>query len=146
MAHVGVLIALLIITPKIEQKYRQTLSETMDSINKLSENEKEFKIKCELMHGLTIVFECCGAKGPFDFVPKEKAQQCCKDSTLTKGCADASVDWIKNVSTKLLVIPLAVILFVELVLIVIVPFAIRDISQRQAPPLVWAQAFPDKNV
>ena len=143
VSHGVSLIALLVLSPKIEHQFRIRLNTTMDLINKKHANEKEFKNNCEFIHALSRIFKCCGANGPSDFASSDNLKTCCKVPTPTQGCADASVDWIKNVSTKLLVIPLAVILFVELVLIVIVPFAIRDISQRQAPPLVWAQAFTD---
>ena len=123
MAHVGALIALLVMTPKIEQQYRATLNSTIVAINAQPTDEN----KCKLMLSLSNFFECCGAIGPTELVSKPT---CCKTPIPKQGCADASVDWIKKYSTYLLIIPTAVILFVELVSIVGVPFMIGRISRE----------------
>jgi hypothetical protein len=125
MAHVGALIALLVMTPKIEQQYRVTLNTTIADIN-TPKDQNDAATKCKLMYGLSEFFTCCGAQGPSDFL--DKPSKCCKDSTQTQGCADASIDWIKKYSTYLLIIPTAVILFIELISIVGVPFMIGRIS------------------
>jgi hypothetical protein len=122
IAHVGALIALLVMTPKIEQQYRATLNSTIAAINAQPTDEN----KCKLMLSLSNFFECCGANSPTELTSKI----CCKVPTPTQGCADASVDWIKKYSTYLLIIPTAVILFVELVSIVGVPFMIGRISKE----------------
>jgi hypothetical protein len=124
MAHVGALIALLVMTPKIEQQYRVTLNTTIADIN-TSPDAKIVATKCTLMTELSKFFTCCGAQGPSDFTGSNK---CCKDNTQTQGCADASINWIKKYSTYLLIIPTAIILFIELVSIVGVPFMIGRIS------------------
>ena len=141
VSHGVSLIALLVLSPKIEQQVRVLLNTTMDGINKMPVNGIEFKNNCEFMHALSMIFKCCGANGPSDFASSDNLKTCCINQALKQGCADASVDWIKKYSTYLLIIPIAVILFVELVLIVIVPLVIRDISRPHAqivPPVVWA--------
>jgi hypothetical protein len=136
VSHGLSLVAIFVLSPKIEQQFRVNLNNTMDVINKMPVNLKEFKKNCEFIYTLSVIFKCCGANGPSDFASPENLKTCCMNQTLKQGCADASVDWIQNYSTKLLVIPISVILFVELVLIIIVPLTIREISRPQ-----WAEAF-----
>ena len=130
MAHVGALIALLVMTPKIEQQYRTTLNSTITAINTLPADSNDFKTKCVLMQSLSKFFGCCGANGPTDFTNADNQKNCCQSPVQTGGCADKSVDWIKKYSTYLLIIPTAVIFFIELVSIVGVPFMIARISRE----------------
>ena len=130
MAHLGALIALLVMSSKIETEFRKALNDTIITINNPTTSASELKTKCEIMKGLSNLFTCCGANGPQDFANTANIANCCQDASVKNGCADTSVDAIKKYSIYLLVIPTSVILFIELISIISVPFLIGQISNN----------------
>lgn len=124
MGQVGALIALLVMQPQIESQYKNSLNATVNSINTQASDAEQ---KCALMTALSELFTCCGANGPADFV---SAKKCCMDMTVTTGCSQASIDSIKKYSIYLYVFS-GVIIFIELISIIGVPFMIGRISRMK---------------
>lgn len=129
LLHLAALITLLVMSNTVEKEYRKALNQTVADINNPSTSQSEIQLKCNLMTNISGIFQCCGANSINDF--PNPSYKCCKPEYYTaKGCADLSVDAIKKYSIYLLVIPTAVILFIELISIIGVPFLIASISRK----------------
>lgn len=72
------------------------------------------------MFVISDLFQCCGYNGPNDFIdPANK--KCCQSPTSNAGCGQLAPDKLKTSAINFLVIPSAIILFIEFVQIVAVP-------------------------
>lgn len=133
LVHAVTLIVLLSTMPFIEEHYTDGLNYT---INNLNEN-KEYKENCELMAAFSAVFECCGKKGPSDFLNKTIAETCCspdinnRNETYQDGCLVKSINEYKR-GVNYLIFPSLLILLFELFVMITVPFLIGRIRHYQS--------------
>jgi hypothetical protein len=131
LSHLAALITLLVMSKTVENEYRKALNQTVADINSPSTSVPDRELKCSIMANLSGIFQCCGANNQNDFANSSLSSKCCRpEYVAAKGCADLSVDAIKKYSIYLLIIPTAVILFIELISIIGVPFLIASISRK----------------
>lgn len=129
LAHGIALLVLIFSATTITNEYTAFLNKTVTELK--SSDDKG----CELVLTLSNLFDCCGGfDGPNDFRNKTLAKSCCKldknNMTSNQGCASKSVDYITDKSVELLIIPSGVILAVELLAIVMIPFLIGKAGQK----------------
>lgn len=134
LVHFILLLVLLYGYPSFQDHYKEGLNETITNLN----NYKEFEVNCGLMKGFSAVFECCGSKGPMDFVNASVAIDCCEEDpgtgrTYQDGCGKKAS---KEFSTALncLLIPSVFILLLELIVLTMVPFLIGRVQYYQYLP------------
>lgn len=123
LAHLIAFLVLIFGSKSIEQKYKEGLVNTMKQIN--TGNNTKDPIACDLMKGLSGLFDCCGNEGPGDFNSTMLADKCCqlnaKNMTSQSGCGNASISEVKDNAINLVIIPSAIILLVELFALIMVP-------------------------
>lgn len=128
LAHLISLIVLLFSESSIEGEFRGALNTT---VTKLNENKKpDGSVECIVMTGLSTAFACCGNKGN-DLLPSV-GQICCSNynSTASVGCTDKAISYLKDNAVSFIIIPSGVILLVELIVIVTVPFIMGKIVKK----------------
>merc|ERR1719350_714456 len=128
LAHLIAFFVLLFGTSSIEDSYKKGLTTEMGYINTLYDNSTKHKTACDIMNGLSELFDCCGATGPKDFNSTTPATDCCATSkkgndtiVSTIGCSNKSIKDVKDNATNLVIIPSAIILLVELFALIMVP-------------------------
>lgn len=139
--QLALLIVVLVKAPEIEKSFKKELNETFASIN-----EDNVVEKCKPLHVISEVFKCCGVNGPqdFDILPVELRDNCCFDMNYQKGCADKVVNDINNNSLEFIIIPNIVVLSVELIIIIAVPFLIGRLSKAKEEK--YTSTYNNKNV
>lgn len=115
-------------------------NEIKDGIQKLTtrlNSSETFKnADCDVMKLLSNVLKCCGAESSDDFLNNDKVlYDCCGISNSTiipkvKGCSDATINELNKDSKNLILIPSAVILGIELIIIVATPLMGRSIFRQ----------------
>ena len=135
LAHLIVLIVGAVKIDVVEDFYRKTLNTTMQHLNDPNfQDQAEITSICAAYEFLSQTFTCCGDNGPDDFKLNSTFKtQCCYQETYTLniGCGDKSWDTLKDGVVSFLIIPNAVILGFELIIIVIVPILIRRINKSK---------------
>lgn len=125
LAHLIAFFVLLFGSSSIEDSYKNGLTKQMGYIN--TDNSTKHDTACDIMKGLSELFDCCGAeKGPIDFNSTTLPKDCCAtngNSTVVSqiGCSEKSIKDVKDNATNLVVIPSAIILLVELFALIMVP-------------------------
>lgn len=114
----------------IEDEFRKELNKTMSAINYNNTTATKFTEKCAEMKALSTVFECCGINGPSDFLNQTFVNDCCANKT-TDGCAQKTIDTLTNSGVNIVLIPNGILLGIELILIILVPFLISQIKRRK---------------
>ncbi len=111
LAHLGTFIALLVLTPKLEEDFKNTLNSEVDKINNNGTSSED---KYNLLYNISGIFDCCGANGPNDFQSEEAKNKSCQSTTTTKGCSIALIEFYNRYSLSYIIIPNSVILFFEI--------------------------------
>jgi hypothetical protein len=125
IVHIVFILILIFGSSKVEDEFKKEMT---NAVNKVNSNSTEANDKCELLKSISDVFKCCGDKGPGDF---KNTTACCKDALITKGCTDETIKVIKDNAINLLVIPSVIILVVELLGLIMVPFLIGRIRKEK---------------
>jgi hypothetical protein len=134
LAQVISILVVVFSSSKIEEHYREGLNKTVESINK---QDATWNDKCTLMKSISDIFHCCGANGRSDF--NETLQvKCCQTGKEEFGCADKSINDIKNNVVNLLVIPTSIILGIEFFAMLIVPFLVGRAANKRKNSEVYA--------
>ncbi len=128
LIHLAALIILLVFYPKVEQVLKEELDRQVDNINN---NKNNFISDCAIMKNISSLFECCGSNSPNDIKTQENRLLCCSNAVVN-GCMPTINNLIKRYSNYYIIIPTAIILFIELCALVFVPILICQItSERQ---------------
>lgn len=130
LAHLAALIVLLVSWPAIEKEFKKGLNSTISEFNSGDLFSVSSIQKCNLMFNLSSQFDCCGISSPNDF-SQTVQNKCCKLPLSSKGCFNMGIDKLKEYSIYFLIIPTSVILFIELVSIILVPFLIVSITRHK---------------
>jgi hypothetical protein len=129
------IIALVIIATKsidIEKEFRGSITNTMNKINEKNSTGNEFKESCELMRSFSELFKCCGANNSSDFINEYLIDECCiqrNQSLINVGCSNQVVTFVKSNAIQIVLVPNAIILIIELITILFVPFLINKIRR-----------------
>lgn len=133
ITHTILILVLIFTAPNFDKDYKIGLNLTVSNIN----NQINLENNCELMKGISELFECCGVNGPNDFINKTIPSLCCASYSnnsrrLTKiyekGCIDVSVTKAINEDVHYMIVPSAIILMIELFVAVMIPYFIGRIS------------------
>ena len=89
------------------------------------------------------IFKCCGYNDSLDY-PVLARPDCCVDVT-QPGCADKVVKTFNDEAVNIIVIPNAVVLALELIFIIAVPFLIGRITKAKKKEK-YTPTYGDKNV
>lgn len=134
VAQIIAVLVLVFSSSSIADSYKEKLGDVVKDIqNNQVNNTEDAKKKCALMHGLSDVFKCCGAKGPGDFadVNTTLTGDCCVNKNPNQpGCANKTVDDVEKNVVNLLVIPTAIILVIEFFAIITVPFLVGKAGKK----------------
>lgn len=112
----------------IEDVFHEQLNKTVSILNDPTTKPTVFDENCKIMIALNDAFRCCGVYGPMDF-KYNVSSQCCHIDT-NNGCSSYVVDTVKSNAIKIILIPNSVILVMELIFILMVPFLIMRIKRR----------------
>jgi hypothetical protein len=132
LAHGITLIVAALKSSDIEDEFRKALNRTIDDINNPLTENSTVTADCAALNLLSEIFECCGAQGPSDFINPEYRYECCYSNLTTDGCANKTVNTLKENGVNIIIIPNCSILAVEFLIILMVPFLIGRISRRKA--------------
>lgn len=121
LTHSVLLVALAANTPFAEKLYQQQLNITVERLNQNSINNT---VDCKLMKTISAFGNCCGVNGPQDFHDIKIVADCCASMNQTDGCYSKPIDMLKRNSRNFITIPSSVILVIEFLSILMVPFLI----------------------
>lgn len=128
IVHLAALIVLLVAYGPVQTAFTQAFNSTIQTLN--SAPPSQSNDTCNFMLKISNIFSCCGSTSPNDLNTLAQ-QSCCIQPTPAKGCASLVFDDIKKYSIYLLIIPTAVLLGIELLCIVLVPFLVASISRNK---------------
>ena len=123
LAHGITLIVCAFKASDIEKEFRIALNNTIHDLNDPQTSEEQASAECAALKLISEIFQCCGASGPGDFKNETYITECCVDAEKI-GCADKTVNDIKDNGVNIIIIPNVVILAFELLIIIMVPFLI----------------------
>ncbi len=126
------LIVLLVFYPKIEQVLKDELDRQVNTING-NVNLISFGTDCAIMKNISTIFKCCGSSSPNDIKSINNRRLCCSDTVDfgNTGCTRAINDLIKNYSNYYIIIPTAIILFIEFIALILVPILTCQITSER---------------
>lgn len=130
LAHLAALIVLLVAYPLIEKGFKEVFNSVVTDLQGNTPGSSSYQTNCNLMYNISNIFSCCGGNGPSDLSVSVQGS-CCIKPTPTAGCTNQVFGKIKQISVYLLIIPTAVLLFVELVCAITVPFLVVSISRSK---------------
>jgi len=111
------------------------MSKTIDTLNEfynLNDTTNDvFVRECQLLRDLSTIFLCCGGNSPSDFTNTTLVDDCCSDY-FDIGCTDKVVNDVVMYSKHMIVIPSFIILTIELLAIIMVPFLLRRIKAENS--------------
>lgn len=116
----------------IESEFKNILNTTVAQLNTPDEPSDKLEASCNSLKVLSELFKCCAYSGPDDFrLNATYSTLCCASDEGSKqqGCASKVVSEIKSNGINIVVIPNLVILGVEFVIIILVPFLIGRIRR-----------------
>jgi hypothetical protein len=120
---------------KLEEEFRGAMSKTIDTLNEfynLNDTTNDvFVRECQLLRDLSTIFLCCGGNSPSDFTNTTLVDDCCSDY-FDIGCTDKVVNDVVMYSKHMIVIPSFIILTIELLAIIMVPFLLRRIKAENS--------------
>lgn len=90
------------------------------------------------------IFKCCGYNDSSDYLLPPTRLECCVDVT-QPGCADKVVKTFNDEAVNIIIIPNAVVLALELIFIIAVPFLIGRITKAKKKEK-YTPTYGDKNV
>lgn len=130
LAHGISILVLVFSSSSIEKQFKSSFNSTIDDlITDAFKNSTDFDQKCNLTFAVSKIFKCCGYNGPSDFKETGLAEKCCDQSSKeTSGCGQKVVDDIKKHAVTLLVVPSVIILCIELLGMIMIPFLIGRIK------------------
>jgi hypothetical protein len=122
LAHAAAFIAYFVYAPQlntqIQKSFNQTISSNSSDTNQIG-----------LLYGVSKVFSCCGSNGPSDFSGTGKnVSLYCFNTTASLGCSTAVNNFIQKYSIYGIVIPTAILLFIEFIIIVGTPILIQRVN------------------
>ena len=126
LSHGIALLVLVFGKNGVEKSFESSMEKIIDDLNN---NSTDYSKSCEIMHGLSKIFECCGNNGPSDFNSTLIGENCCENSNITIGCTGKIISMVTDNSINYLIIPSGLILAVELLVIIVTPFIISHISK-----------------
>lgn len=127
IAHIVIVIIVVVEAPKIKDEYKKQLNESVVAVN--NAEPSQYDEKCKSLKALSEIFDCCGYKDASDFRDPAARDKCCK-SQQNDGCADKVIKTFEDDAVNILVIPNAVVLAIELIFIIGVPFLIGRLSKK----------------
>ena len=128
LAHVIILLYAVIKSSSLETELRKSLNQTIERINDNSMSPDMQKEDCDALKFLSQLFECCGANNLNDFTNKTMIEMCCVQNT-TNGCSDKIISTVKTDGANIIIIPNAVILLFEFLILISVPLLISRVSR-----------------
>lgn len=129
LVHLAALIVLLVAYGPVQTAFTQAFNSTIQTLN-TNKSPSLSDSTCSLMYNISSLFNCCGSTASSDL--SSAAQDvCCIKPTPQQGCASLVFDNLKKYSIYLLIIPTAVLLGIELLSIILVPFLIASISRNK---------------
>lgn len=131
LLHLAALIFVLATSSTVENELNKGIIKIVEDLNKTTANTNEYDRNTKLLYSISDVFSCCGARGRSDFRDTVTLEKSCKPANYNTGCIPTVYTKLKDISIYLLVIPSSVILFVELISIICVPFLIGQISRKR---------------
>lgn len=128
--HAILLIVAAFKSSSIETEFRKALNQTVDDLNSDTTTELNKTEKCKSLKFLSELFQCCGANSPSDFKNSTYVTECCSGS-YKHGCADKTIESFKKNGVNLIIIPNSIVLGLEFIIILLVPFLIGRISRAR---------------
>lgn len=113
LAHAGAFIAYFVYEPRLQNEIEKSFN------NSITTNTSS-----QILLAVAYAFNCCGSTGPSDFVSNQSKLLYCGSVTSTQGCANATYSFIKQYSVYGIIIPTSILLFIELVILIGVPFLV----------------------
>lgn len=107
----------------VERVYKQELKEAVDNLNG-NKTSNNYTISCELMKAISTYADCCGYDAPNDIKDTKVIEECCIRTNLTDGCSQKPIDKLRKQARNLITIPTSIILAIEFLAILFVPFLI----------------------
>ena len=131
LAHGISAIVVLATSSSLESELDKSLNSTMERLNSNETSSDVFERECKLMNDLSAAFKCCGASSPSDFKNETTKIECCSSKEeATEGCSKRIADTVLKYSVNIIFIPSAIILAIELIAIIMVPFLIGRANKR----------------
>lgn len=129
LIHLAALIILLVFYPRVEQVLKDELDRQVNSINSYS-NANSFITDCGIMKNISTLFQCCGSSSPNDIKVEQNRRLCCSDAYNfgDNGCTPTINNLIKKYSNYYIIIPTAIILFIEFCALILVPIMVCQIT------------------
>ncbi|CAF1146777.1 unnamed protein product [Brachionus calyciflorus] len=130
ISHGIVLVVAAFKSGTIENEFRKALNQTVFDVNS-DKTDEEYKMeRCSALKLISEIFECCGLNGPNDFTNATYVTECCYGSS-TDGCGDKTVKSFKENGVNIIIIPNSIVLGLEFLIIVLVPFLIGRITRSR---------------
>ena len=130
IVHLAALIVLLVAYGPVQTAFTQAFNSTLQTLNTQPQTSSDYISTCSTMYNMSSLFTCCGSNSSSDLNIQAQTN-CCVKPTPTQGCSTLIFNEIKQYSIYFLIIPTAVLLGVELICIIVVPFLIASISRNK---------------
>ena len=138
LGHLTALIVAAVKAPELEDFFKKQMDDFVEQINNnvpsVAQLPADLGDKCKALQFISDFFECCGATGPGDFKNPAFATECCKRSqtgaTYAAGCTTKVIDFIKDNTTKFIVIPNSIIIVFEFVIVVVTAVLILKVTRQ----------------
>ena len=138
LGHLIALIIAAVKLPELEDLFKKQMDDFVQQINDNVPSTKDLppnlNDKCVALKFISELFECCGSTGPGDFNNQGIVTECCSRSQTgaiySAGCKNTVIDFIKDNTTKFIVIPNSIIIVFEFVVVVITTVLIVKISRK----------------
>ena len=122
LAHTAAFIVYFVYAPKLSTEIQKSFNQTINS--DVSSNSNQIG----LLYGVSKVFNCCGSTGLSDFSSGQNVSLYCANTTASIGCSTAVNNFIQKYSIYGIVIPTAILLFIELIIIIGTPILIQRVN------------------
>jgi hypothetical protein len=111
-------------SPEVEREFRDSLVTIVEKIK----HSRSPRDECVVFFLVSKLFTCCGAGSPADF-NKTQSATCCIQPMPVYGCSERAVSMVKH---NIIIVPSSIILSLEFILILAVPFLIGRITSSSS--------------
>ena len=138
LGHLIALIVAAVKAPELEDFFKKQMDDFVKEINDNVPSNVQLPPnlgdKCKALRFISDFFECCGATGPGDFKNPGFATECCSLSgtgaVYGAGCTTTVIEFIKDNTTKFIIIPNSIIIVFEFVIVVITAVLIFKVTRQ----------------